>query len=42
MSEQPLILVVEDERQIRETVVLALECEGFAACEAALGELPAD
>ena len=35
MSEQPLILVVEDERQIRETVVLALECEGFAACEAA-------
>lgn len=35
MSEQPLILVVEDERQIRETVVLALECEGFVVCEAA-------
>ncbi|MCK9985138.1 MAG: two-component system, OmpR family, KDP operon response regulator KdpE [Azoarcus sp.] len=29
------ILVVEDERQIREAVVTALECEGFAVCEAA-------
>lgn len=34
MNEHPMILIVEDERQIRETVALALECEGFATCEA--------
>ncbi|WP_415034179.1 response regulator [Azonexus sp.] len=33
-AETAMILLVEDERQIRETIALALECEGFATCEA--------
>ena len=28
------ILIVEDEQQIRETVAMALQCEGFNVCEA--------
>lgn len=35
MTEQETILIVEDERQIREAVATALECEGFAVCQAA-------
>ena len=34
MSEMETILIVEDERQIREAVATALECEGFNVCEA--------
>lgn len=35
MSDSKTILLVEDERQMREAVATALECEGFAVCEAA-------
>lgn len=34
MSPSENILVVEDERQIREAVAMALECEGFQVCQA--------
>ncbi|UCV21986.1 response regulator [Ferribacterium limneticum] len=34
MSETATILLVEDERQIREAVATALECEGFTVCQA--------
>lgn len=34
MNESKTILLVEDERQIREAVATALECEGFAVFEA--------
>lgn len=35
MNEPATILIVEDERQIREAVATSLECEGFAVCQAA-------
>ncbi len=35
MSENKTILIVEDERQIREAIATALECEGFTVCQAA-------
>jgi len=35
MNDTKTILLVEDERQIREAVATALECEGFSICEAA-------
>ena len=34
MSAPELILVIEDEKQIREAVTMALECEGFATRQA--------
>lgn len=34
MNDRQMILLVEDERQIREAVATALECEGFSVCEA--------
>lgn len=34
MSDTDTILLVEDEQQIREAVAMALECEGYAVCQA--------
>lgn len=35
MNDKSCVLVVEDERQIREAVAMALECEGFLVAQAA-------
>lgn len=34
MTDAKTILVVEDERQIREAIAMALQCEGYVICEA--------